>query len=110
MKVISIGTDRKIFEENSAVGQRQIEYGKFFDESYIIVFSLKGQNLKPRSLSKNIFVYPTSSRNKLLYIWDAFKISRKLVKNLKKDIIISTQDPFETGVVGAAVKLFFDVD
>ncbi len=116
MKIISIGTDRKIFEENSAVKKRQIEYGKYFDELYIIVFSLKNQNLKSYKLSNNVWAYPTNSKNKLLYIWDAFKISKNLIsifskknKNFKNNIIISTQDPFETGLVGTFVKLFFDL-
>jgi|GEM_PF-713495 len=125
-KLISIGTDRKIFEEGSAVRQRQVEYGKFFDESHIIVFSKRKfkilnskfeTNLKSKiQISEKVWAYPTNSRNKLFYIIDAFLIIRKLFKNSKlkiensrNNVIISCQDPFETGLVGAAIKVFFDL-
>lgn len=110
MKVISISTDRKLFKENSAVRQRVIEYGKFFDEIHIIVFSLqktegKISNVK---ISENIFVYPTNSKNKLFYVWDTFVAARKIIGN-SRDVVISSQDPFEMGLVGALLKLFLNL-
>lgn len=110
MKLISIGTDRKLFEENSAVRQRVIEYGKFFEEIHIIVFSTR--NLKyPSSkyqVSKNVWVYPTNSRSRIFYIFDAFRIGKAISSKLKaSSCVISCQDPFETGFVGALVKLFY---
>jgi glycosyltransferase involved in cell wall biosynthesis/putative flippase GtrA len=114
MKVVSIGTDRKIFEKNSAVRQRMIEYGKFFEEIHIIIFSKKNfegsiDKLSDKyQISDNVFIYPTNSISKSLYIWDAFVIAKKLIKNSRK-FIVSTQDPFETGLVGVFIKLFFDL-
>ena len=62
MRVISIGTDRKLFEANSAVRQRQIEYGKMFDELHIIVFTKRIINCESKiKLSENVFVYSTNS-------------------------------------------------
>jgi glycosyltransferase involved in cell wall biosynthesis/putative flippase GtrA len=126
MKVLSLGTDRKLFEENSAVRRRQIEYGKFFDEMHIIVFSRRNSKLaltRPYrhgrmaqaggyQISENIFVYPTNSINRFFYIWDAFKVSRRIINNSKliiQNSVVSCQDPFETGLVGAAIKLFYDL-
>ena len=109
MKIISIGTDRKLFEENSVVRQRQIEYGKFFDEMHIVVFTTRVMNYESRiKLSENVFVYSTNFRNKLFYLTDTLKISKKIIGN-SKDFVVSTQDPFETGLVGALLKLFFDL-
>ena len=115
MKVISIGTDRKIFEENSNVRQRMIKYGKFFDEMHIVVFTTRIMNFESKiNISKNIFVYPTNSKNKFFYIIDTFFIIKKLIENWKLEvgnsqnhIIVSCQDPFETGIVGAFIKLFY---
>ena len=112
MRVISIGTDRKLFEENSAVRQRIIEYGKLFDELHIIVFATKSLGLGAKSLkiAENVFVYPTNSKNKLLYIWDAFFIGKALSSKLKSSsCVVTTQDPFETGFVGSLLKLFFNL-
>ncbi|MEK7642537.1 MAG: glycosyltransferase [Patescibacteria group bacterium] len=109
MKVLSIGTDRKIFEEGSAVRERAIKYGKLFDELHMVVFSTRIMNYESRiKISENVFVYPTNSRNKLLYISDAFKISKPIIHNsdpIIQDLVISAQDPFETGIVGLLLKL-----
>lgn len=114
MKVISIGTDRKLFEENSAVRQRQIGYGKFFEEIHIIVATKNTEDQKnlPTKLqiSNNIFVYSTHSSNRLFFFKDAIRIIKNIIKNKNhRDFIISTQDPFETGLVGALLKLFFNL-
>jgi glycosyltransferase involved in cell wall biosynthesis len=110
MKIISIGTDRKIFEENSAVRQRQIEYGKMFDELHMVVFS-KRNSAHPNSkyqISNNVFAYPTNSVSELFFVWDAFFVVKKIIEN-SRNFIISSQDPFETGIVGAFVKMLFNL-
>lgn len=113
MKVLMLSTDRKIFEDNSAVRQRMVEYGRLFERLDIVVFS-KG-NFQPArqqgefpisnvQISDNVWVYPTNSRSKAFYVFDAFKIGRKIIENYR-DVVISTQDPFETGIVGVLLKL-----
>jgi hypothetical protein len=41
MKLLSISTDRKIFDKNSNVAMRQVEYAKEYEEMHVIVFSDK---------------------------------------------------------------------
>lgn len=110
MKVISIGTDRKLFKENSKVRQRVIEYGKFFDEFHIVVFNIRNlqYKIKNTKISENVWIYPTNSISRLFYIWDVFKVAKKVIEN-HKEIVISSQDPFEMGFVGALLKLFFNL-
>lgn len=123
MKVLNIGTDKNLFEENSEVRKRMIDYGDMVHELHIIVFSKrKSLILNPKSqISNNIFVYPTNSKNKLFYIFDAYKIGKKIVRNClsageagKLEIrnshdkfLITSQDPFETGLVGWLIKRKF---
>ena len=113
MKVISIGNDPKIFEVGSAVQKRQIEYGKMFEKMDLIVLSNRSMNYESRiKLSENTYIYPTNSRNKLFYMFDAFKIIRKLIENYKLKIenyVITTQDPFEQGLVGIWLKLRYGI-
>ncbi|HRZ30050.1 MAG TPA: glycosyltransferase [Candidatus Paceibacterota bacterium] len=103
MKVLSIGTDRLIFDKNSNVRQRLIEYGGLFDELHVIVFAKKKLDYQQEQIAKNVFVYPTSSSNKLGYIFDALKIGERLIDN-NSDWMITCQDPFETGLVGWWLK------
>ena len=106
-RVLSIGTDRKLFEENSPVRQRQAEYGNLFEELHIIVFSTKKLKIKSwkSKISNNVWIYPTNSSSRLFYIIDAYKIGKKIIENYKLEIensakaVISAQDPFETGLV-----------
>jgi len=108
MKIISIGSDIKLFEENSQSRVKQIEYGKLFDRVDIIVFSNKSQNFKTIQISDNVFIHPTNSRNKLFYVFDAFNIGRKIIKEFKSDVV-STQDPFESGLVGLKLKFLCEL-
>ena len=99
MKILSIGTDRKLFEEGSAVRARQIEYAKKWEEIHIVVFSIKSEIKKIRiQISDNVWVYSTGSLSKLFYILDAIKIGRKILR--LGNYVITCQDPFETGFVG----------
>ncbi len=109
-----ISTDRKLFEDDSAVRQRIVEYGRLVDELKIIVFKLSTResrimNHESRIFGTNVTLYPTNSKNKFFYIIDAIKIGRKVIENWKlkienssnkNEILITCQDPFETGLVG----------
>jgi glycosyltransferase involved in cell wall biosynthesis/putative flippase GtrA len=107
MKVISIGTDRKILEEGSAVRQRMVEYGKLFDELHIVIFSLKTPGASVNvQISENVYAHPTNSKSKALYIIDAVRIAEKIMQEKNKEgVVVTVQDPFETGLVGLVLKL-----
>ena len=53
-------------------------------------------------------VYPTNSRNKLWFLWDAFRLGRAECKNRSIDLIV-TQDPFATGLIGWLLKCWFNI-
>ena len=107
IKILSISTDRKIFDQNSAVRTRMIEYGALFEETHMVIFTLKGQGFKMTQINKNVFIYPTSSKNKLRYIFDAVRIARAIIIERGfglENCILTSQDPFETGLVAIALK------
>lgn len=94
-----ISIDRKVFEKSSDVRRRISLYGSLVDELHVIVFAKKSLLFKNEEISENVFLYPTNSSNKLRYIHDAIKIGNSI---LGVDLI-TTQDPFETGVVGVTL-------
>jgi glycosyltransferase involved in cell wall biosynthesis len=105
MKVISIGTDRKIFEKGSAVRERMIEYGKLFEELHVLVFSRIKLGLLPEKISNNVWIYPTNSKTKLSYIKNAYKLAINITQQKKnEDYYITAQDPFECGVAAWLVS------
>ena len=78
MKVISIGMGQKIFEENSAVRQRMIEYGKMFDQLHLVVFTPNDSKFENQTLSRNVFLYPSKSKIRAFYVFDFIKIIAKI--------------------------------
>jgi glycosyltransferase involved in cell wall biosynthesis len=100
MKVITIGTDRKLFEEGSAVRARAMQYAAGMDELHIVVMSLSSLRLSETHIG-NLHIYPTSSHFRLSYIWDAYRLGKRIARErnlLPESSVVSAQDPFETGL------------
>ncbi len=106
MNVVSIGTERKLFED-SPTRDRVLSMGKSFSEYHIVVFSTKENKFKKQIIG-NTHIYPTNSSHKLFYIFDAIKIVFSILKNFeekqKKETVLTVQDPFECGLVGLVVS------
>ncbi len=96
MNIISIGSDRNIFIDGSIVRERIIKYGDLCNTLHVIVFTKKDLKFTKTQIAKNVFLYPTNSSSKLKYMYDAIKIGG----NITGINLITTQDPFETGIVG----------
>lgn len=99
MKILSIGTDRNLLVQNSAVFERIKEIGGLVDELHVVLLSDKKHNIQNKKISENIWVYPTNSPNKFLRVFDAVEIGRRI-----KTDLITAQDPFECGWVGLRLK------
>lgn len=95
MRVLTIGTDKRIFEDGSATQTRIISYGTIVEELHIICFTKKG--FKEKKISPNVSIYPTNSISKIFWIRDALSFSKAFL--LKKIDLVSAQDPFESGLV-----------
>ncbi|MCH7883416.1 glycosyltransferase [Patescibacteria group bacterium] len=109
MKVLMISRDRKIGDRNSEVAMRIASYGKFVEELYIIVFSKGG--FQDQHFN-NIFLYATNSRSKWFYIFDAYRIAKRVIRQHHLEVrnsLITCQDPFETGAVGYFLKRKFHI-
>ncbi len=107
MKLLVIGSDRNLFKEGSDVWNRYLDYGKLFQEIHVIVFSGKKLKNQKTKIGENIFVYPTNHFCKLFYLWGIYKISKSIILN--KDIVISSQDPFEAGLAGWMLKKIYNL-
>ncbi len=95
MRVLTIGTEKRIFEDGSAVQDRVISHGSIVEELHIICFTGKG--FQEKRISPNVYVYPTNSISKVFWIVDALSFSKFFLP--KKIDIVSAQDPFESGLV-----------
>lgn len=96
-RVLSLGTDRKLLEDGSAVRARQEAYARCLGALDCIVFS-RETALVGRT-DGSLSVTPTSSRSRLLYGYDAWRLARRL----PRPDVVTVQDPFETGLIGLVI-------
>lgn len=107
IKVLMISSDRKLFEEGSAVSERIKAYGTLVGELHVVIFALKSLELKNKQLASNVWIYPTNSLLRWFYINNAAHLGKKIVferKFVRGRSLITTQDPFESGWAGLKVK------
>jgi glycosyltransferase involved in cell wall biosynthesis len=100
MKVLVIGSDKKMFEPNSAVLARTELYAGLCDKMSIIILSR--QKFAPIHLG-NLSIFATNSCSRLRYLCDALKLVKKILNTEKYDLV-TTQDPYDTGIIGWFVK------
>lgn len=92
MRILSIGTDRSLFDADSAARQRHVAYAKELGTLDVIVFTV-GRAYTPVE-DGALRVIPTSSLSRFAYGLGA--IMRAL--SLPRPDVVTAQDPFETGL------------
>ena len=108
MRILSISLDKTIPTKDSSAFKRMRTYASLTDEMHIICLTL-GKTAKELR-DENLFIYPTNSKRLINFVADAYNIGKAVIKknNLNtKDSVITTQDPFETGLVGYLLKRKF---
>ena len=107
MNVLAISLDSTLaMDKNKVIGdsqERQILYGKYLTNLFLIAPPPKEIKLKVKRLSESVTVYTTSSRNMLFFMWGAYRIGKKICKENKIDLV-SVQSPFIIGLVGYILK------
>ena len=111
-RLLSIGIDRLLFQEGSAVRERILGYAKDWDEIHIIVAadrSYKETTIgddSPNRAGHNVWVYPTRSFAKIFYPLDARRLGKFIIKR-RQITDITCQDPFLTAMAGVGLKREF---
>jgi len=112
MNALAIGMGSALaMEPERVIGdaqERQVQYSKYLSHFFIVVNSKRGMKLKVRQLSDRVIVYPTNSRNMLFFVWDAYRICKKIYQETPIDVV-TTQDPGLTGLVGYLLKRRFGI-
>lgn len=109
MNVVMISTDRSIFQPGSATYARHVEYAKAFGALHVVVFARASAGLEEMNPTPHLHLYPTKSRHPFLYVFDAYGIAKRVIGTLREKPSLTTQDPFETGLVGMLLKKKFDI-
>lgn len=128
--VVMVSTDVSILKEGSAAHRRMREYGNLFAELHIVLFTRRFGKRAPRmggsktsdgmlvpatiQIGQNVLVHSTRSWSRWCFVRDGVRVGRAVLARLLKrtpstQIVISTQDPFETGLVGKRLATRFKV-
>lgn len=103
MRLLLVGMDRTVFREGSATRARIARLGREVGTLDVIIFSTRAHQIsESQELAPGVLVYPTNSYSRLLYGWDALRIALRL----PRPDIVSTQDPFEIGLMGLLFSWF----
>lgn len=86
---------------------RLVGYGRLVEELHVIVFANQSLNFANQTIGSNIFLYPTNSLNKFSHIPCAILTALKLKRRGVTVDVVTTQDPFESGIVGYIVARIF---
>lgn len=107
MNILSISSDRKMFEPGSAVRARLLEYGQLVKRLHIIVFAKESSGFEDEVIHPNIFFYPTNTKTRFGYIPRAILKARALKKRGVRIDVVTAQDPFELGLTAYLIARIF---
>jgi glycosyltransferase involved in cell wall biosynthesis len=109
MQLITIGYGRHLFAANNNERARMEHCAVAAGSLLMIIFTHRADGLERQSLDSGLTLHPTNSRSKFTMVFDALRIGRELLQKSNGPVIVSTQDPFEAGLVGYLLKRRFDV-
>lgn len=109
-QILSIKNDQEICDKNSRNGDSVWRHRlKAKEFKHYFVVSRTPKDSKYESLSEEkLTIIPSLSLTRLFFIWDAFKVCRKIIKENKIDLI-TTQDPYECGLLGYILKCLYRI-
>lgn len=103
--ILSISYAKRLFETDSRERQRIASYAAHFSAYHVIVFSLRSDGFTSEVHDESLHLYPTNSWTKIGALVSAYRIARRIRRaNAAEPWHITTQDPFESAVIGRLVR------
>ena len=96
MNILNISIDKGVLDKDSPVSQRMAWFGGVVDTYTIAVPCDEKKEIR---LSDNVCVFASGGKNKITQFFRLFLLVDGLLKKQKYDVI-TTQDPFFTGLLG----------
>lgn len=108
MRILNIGLDKTLVggKGSGDAVARHREYGTYVESLDIIVYTARYEQLPVFKISEKVTGYPTNSRNRIFFLFDAARIASKLYQTHRFDIIVA-QEPYGAGLVGWWLKRNF---
>jgi glycosyltransferase involved in cell wall biosynthesis len=108
MHVLMISLDASLLgEQHGNTVQRHLEYARRIGDLTIVTYNPAASPKTPQHFAQNFTVYPTNTRP-ALFPWVAYRLAARVHRETPVDVV-TTQDPFATGLVGVLLKWRFDI-
>jgi glycosyltransferase involved in cell wall biosynthesis len=88
--------------------ERHLEYAARVARLHMIVYSPRQHDLRATALSDRLTVYPSRSLSPFTFVWDAYRAGAAICRQHPISLI-TTQDPFATGLAGVWLKRRFHI-
>lgn len=105
MNIITLGTEKNLFNKNTRVYKRIFEYSNLCDKYYCFV--LTNNKNSEKIIDGNFNVIPVFYKSKILAIYNLYQCIKKEKIINKNDTLISSQDPFELGILSFIFAKYF---
>jgi glycosyltransferase involved in cell wall biosynthesis len=86
--------------------ERHLDYAGRINHLHVVGYSPRARDLQTTALSEHLTFYPTCSVTRPGFILDAYRIGAEICRQHPIDVI-TTQDPFTTGLAGVLLKRRF---
>lgn len=108
MHVMMISLDASMLgDPHGNTVQRHIEYARRIGRVTVVTYNPISDRKPVCRYVDNFTVYPTNTRP-ALYPWVAYRVAARILRTTPVDVV-TTQDPFATGLVGVLLKWRFGV-
>jgi glycosyltransferase involved in cell wall biosynthesis len=106
MHVLMISLDASLLgEPHGNTVQRHLEYARRIGDLTVVTYNAAAEPRMPRQFTDTFAVYPTNTRP-VLFPWAAYRLAARIHREKPIDVV-TTQDPFATGLAGVLLKWRF---
>jgi glycosyltransferase involved in cell wall biosynthesis len=100
LNVLAISYGRNLFDADNIERQRMESCAGELGEYHMVVFTRKSDALSVTHAHNGLVIHPTNSKTCLHMVGDAISIGASLLKKRADQWVLTSQDPFEAGLVG----------
>jgi len=106
MRVLMFSLDPTLTDPDSQTARRLKKFSSLVDLLEIVVYGRK--KVRDLRLADNIIVHSTGTKFKPFFLRQAFYLGKQIIEQ-KQIEVITTQDPFESGLIGLRLKKKFKI-
>lgn len=97
MEVLALSIGRNILRSESRDRARMRQYAEHLDGYHLIILTRKSDGYTEEVHEGTLHLYPTHSISRLSMLGDAYRISRRVMREKKVSWVVVAQDPLELG-------------